>query len=147
MTSKNVETLRTAHDSWNRRDFDATVSAMVENVAYTDHARTLNLKTRNEFRDWAMAWAKAFPDGKIINARYTDAGDTVIAQFTAEGTNNGPFGAFPPSGHRMSLPFCEIWQFDAGGRMILGGIYYDQFTLLAQLGHAKEAAAAAAAGT
>ncbi len=59
MASKNVETLRAAHDSWNRRDFDATVSAMVENVAYTDHARSLNLKTRNEFRDWVMAWAPA----------------------------------------------------------------------------------------
>ncbi len=90
-----------------------------------------------------MAWAKAFPDGKITNAQYTDAGDTLIAQFTAEGTNNGPFGAFPPTGRRMSLPFCEIWQFDASGRMILGGIYYDQFTLLTQLGHAKQAAAAA----
>ena len=82
MASKNVETLRAAHESWNRRDFDGTVSAMTDNVAYTDHARNLQLRSRNEFKDWAIAWAKAFSDGKIVNPRYIDAGDTVIATFT-----------------------------------------------------------------
>ena len=136
-----METLRAAHESWNRRDFDATVSAMVENVPYTDHARGLNLNTRDEFRNWSVGWAKAFSDGRIVNARYIDAGETVVAQFTAEGTNDGPLGAFPPNGRRMSLRFCEIWEFDASGRMISGGIYYDQFTLFTQLGHAQRAAA------
>ena len=142
MASKNVETLREAHESWNRRDFDATVSAMTENASYTDHARNLTLKSRNEFKDWVIAWAKAFSDGKIINPRYIDAGDTVIAEFIVEGTNDGPFGAFPPSWCRMSLPFCEICKFDASGRVISGGAYYDQFTLLTQLGHAQARAAA-----
>ena len=50
MASKNVETLRAAHESWNRRDFDATVSAMTENVSYTDHARNLRFKSRSEFK-------------------------------------------------------------------------------------------------
>lgn len=143
MASNNVETLRAAHESWNRRDFDATVSAMTEDVSYTDHARNLQLKSRNEFKDWVIDWAKAFSDGRISDPRYIDAGDTVIAEFTAEGTNDGPFGSFPPSGRRMSLPFCEIFKFDASGRLISGGIYYDQFTLLTQLGHAQARGAAA----
>ena len=142
MASQNVETLRAAHQSWNRRDFDATVSAMTENVSYTDHARNVHLRSRNEFKDWAIAWAKAFSDGKITNPRYIDAGDTVIAEFTAEGTNDGPFGSLPASGRRMSLAFCEICKFDASGRVISGGAYYDQFTLLTQLGHAQTRTAA-----
>jgi steroid delta-isomerase-like uncharacterized protein len=142
MASKNVETLRAAHQSWNRRDFEGTVSAMTESASYTDHARNLQLKNRNEFKDWVTAWAKAFSDGKITNPSYIDAGDTVIAEFTAEGTNDGPFGSFPASGRRMSLAFCEIFKFDAGGRVISGGIYYDQFTLLTQLGHAQARGAA-----
>jgi steroid delta-isomerase-like uncharacterized protein len=142
MASKNVETLRAAHQSWNRRDFDATVSAMTDSVSYSDHARDVHLKSRNEFKDWAMAWAKAFSDGKIINPRYIDAGDTVVAEFTVEGTNDGPFGSLPPSGRRISLPFCEICKFDAGGQVISGGAYYDQFTLLTQLGHAQAKTAA-----
>jgi steroid delta-isomerase-like uncharacterized protein len=137
MASKNVETIRSAHESWNRRDFDATVSALSETISYSDHARKVNLKNRNEFKNWAIAWAKAFSDAKIINPRYTDAGDTVIAEFTAEGTNDGPFGSLPPTGRRMSLAFCETFKFDANGRVVSGGIYYDQFTLLTQLGHAQ----------
>jgi len=115
---------------------------MVQNASYKDHARGLSLRTKDEFKEWVMAWAEAFPDGRITNDEYIDAGDTVIAQFTAEGTNNGPLGSYSSTGRRMSLPFCEIWQFDAKGQLISGGVYYDQFTLLTQLGHVQKAAAA-----
>src|SRR5437667_10446097 len=41
MASKNVDTLRAAHESWERRKFDGTVSTMTANVSYTSHARNL----------------------------------------------------------------------------------------------------------
>jgi steroid delta-isomerase-like uncharacterized protein len=143
MASKNVETMRAAHDSWNRRDFDAMVSAVGPTISYTDYARGVAIKTRDEFKNFVAGWAQAFSDGKITQTSYIDAGDTVIAQFTAVGTNSGPFGSLPATGRRMSLPFCEICKFDANGRMISGGVYYDQLTILTQLGHAKQAAAGA----
>lgn len=43
----------------------------------------------------------------------------------------------------MSLPFCEICQFDKQGRIVSSGCYYDQYTLLTQLGHVSPLAAAA----
>jgi steroid delta-isomerase-like uncharacterized protein len=143
MPSKNVETLRAAHDSWNRRDFDAMVGAMAPNVSYTDHARGITFKTRDEFRNWAAGWAQAFSDGRITQPSYIDAGNTVVAQFTASGTNDGPLGPYPATGRRMTLRFCEIWQFDANGQTTSGGAYYDQYTLLTQLGHVKQPASAA----
>jgi hypothetical protein len=45
----------------------------------------------------------------------------------------------------MSLPFCEICQFDKQGRIVSGGCYYDQYTLLTQLGHVTPLAAGKAA--
>jgi steroid delta-isomerase-like uncharacterized protein len=143
MSSKNVETMRAAHDSWNKRNFDATVSALTPNISYVDYARGVTLKTRDEFKKFTAGWAQAFPDAQIAQATYLDAGDTVVAQFTASGTNSGPFGSFPATGHRMTLPFCEICQFDAKGQVIGGGIYYDQFSLLTQLGQLRQAAMAA----
>jgi hypothetical protein len=65
-----------------------------------------------------------------------------MAEFTAEGTNDGPLGSLPPSRRRMSLEFCEIFRFDTSGRVISGGIYYDQFSLLTQFGHAQTRGAA-----
>jgi steroid delta-isomerase-like uncharacterized protein len=143
MASKNVETLRAAHESWNRRDFQGVVRNSVEGLAYTDHGRSLTLNTRDKFREWTEAWAKALSDGRITNAEYIDAGDIVITQSTVEGTNDGPFGSLLPTGRRMSLPFCEVCNFDKEGRVVSAGCYYDQYTLLTQLGHIQPLAAAA----
>ena len=143
MSAKNVETVRTAHDSWNRRDFPGVVSNVAEGLVYTDNARALTLGNRNKFREWTEAWAGAFSDGRITNPEYIDAGDTVITQFTVTGTNDGPLGSMPATGRKMTLPFCEITHFDKKGRMVSGSCYYDQYTLLTQLGHVSPVAAAA----
>lgn len=143
MASKNVETLRAAHESWNKRDFAGIVKNSAEELVYTDNARATTLNGRDQFREWTEGWAKAFPDGRITNPEYIDAGDTVITRFTVEGTNNGPFGSLKATGQPMSLPFCEICQFDKQGRMVSGGCYYDQYTLLTQLGHIQPLAIAA----
>src|SRR5713101_5867291 len=103
MASKNVETLRAAHESWNRRDFAGVVSNSAESLVYTDNARSLNLNGPDKFREWTEAWAKAFSDGRITKPEYIDAGDIVVARFAAEGTNDGPSGSFPLTGGKMSL--------------------------------------------
>jgi ketosteroid isomerase-like protein len=143
MSAKNVKTLRAAHQSWNKRDFEGVIRNSAANLTYTDHARPLTLNTREQFREWTEGWAKAFSDGRISNPQYLDAGDTVVAQFAAEGTNDGPFGSMKPTGRKMSLPFCEICHFDKQGRIVSGGCYYDQYTLLTQLGHIQPLAVAA----
>jgi steroid delta-isomerase-like uncharacterized protein len=143
MSAKNVNTLRAAHESWNKRDFAGVIRDAAKSFTYTDHARAQILSGREKFREWTEAWAKAFSDGRITNPQYIDAGDVVIAQFTAEGTNDGPFGSLKPTGRKMSLPFCEICHFDKQGRTVSGGCYYDQHTLLTQLGHIQPLAVAA----
>lgn len=143
MSAKNVKTLRAAHESWNKRDFAGVLRNTVEGLTYIDHARTLTLNTRDQFREWTEAWAKAFSDGRITNPEYIDAGSTVIARFTAEGTNDGPLGSHGPTGRTMSLAFCEICDFDKQGKIVSGGCYYDQYTLLTQLGHIQPLAVAA----
>ncbi len=138
MAAKNVEAHRTAHTAWERRDFGDAVSGMVQSFTYEDHAGGRSLGSRQEFKEYIAAWAQAFSDGKIgEGARYHDAGDTSVAQFTLRGTNDGPFGAFPATGRTVSLPVCEVTHFDSAGRMVSGEVYYDQMSLLIQLGHAQ----------
>jgi len=143
MASKNIETLRAAHESWNRRDFAGVVRNSAEGLVYTDRSRNLTLDTRDKFREWTEGWAKAFSDGRITKPEYIDAGDIIVAQFTVEGTNDGPLGSLKPTRRRMSLPFCEICHFDKEGRIVSGGCYYDQYTLLTQLEHVQPLAAVA----
>jgi hypothetical protein len=40
-----------------------------------------------------------------------------------------------------SLAFCEVCQLDKQGWVVSGGCYYDQYTLLTQLGHIQPPAA------
>jgi C-1 hydroxylase len=143
MASKNVESVRAAHESWNRRDFDGIVRNMADNLVYADRPRNLTIKGKQKFKEWTQAWAKAFSDGRITKAEYIDAGDTVVAQFTVEGTNDGPFAGLPATGRRMICAYCEISRFDKSGRVISGDGYYDQYTMLVQLGHVQPLATAA----
>ena len=108
MASKNVEIIRSVHESWNHRDFQGVVRDSSEGLFYTNHGRSLTLNGRDKFREWTEAWAKAFSDGQITNPTYIDAGDIVVTQFTVEGTNDGPLGSLPPSGRRISPLFCEV---------------------------------------
>ncbi len=141
--SKNLETIRAAHESWNRRDFDGIVRNMVDNVVYTDRARNLTLSSRQKFKEWTQAWAKAFSDGRITNSQYLDAGDVVVTTFTVEGTNDGSFNGLPPTGRRVTFTYWEISRLDKNGRTISGEGYYDQYTILTQLGLVQPLAAAA----
>ena len=135
MASKNVDAVRSAHESWNRRDFDGVVRYMADNATYTDNASGVTFNSKQQFREWVEGWAKAFSNGKIVNPQYIDAGDTVVAQFTVQGTNDGPFAGLPPTGRRSSMAFCEILHFDNSGRITSGGAYYDQYKMLTELGH------------
>jgi predicted ester cyclase len=135
MSSQNVETLSAAHESWNKRDFDGVIHYAVENLLYTDHGLLVTMNTREELKQWAEGWAAAFSDGRITDPQYIDAGDVVVAQFTAEGTNDGPLHALKPTGRHVSLTLCEVCRFNEQGQIVSGDCYYDRFTLLIQLGH------------
>ena len=74
MASKNVEDLRAAHESWNKRDFPGVVKNAAEGLTYTDNARAVTFNSRDKFREWTEEWAKAFSDGRITNPEYIDAG-------------------------------------------------------------------------
>jgi steroid delta-isomerase-like uncharacterized protein len=135
MGSRNVETYRAGHEAFNRRDFEAMVKEYAESIRWIDQARGVMFSTPQEFKDEFLGgWIQASSDCQVTQARYTDAGEMVVSRFTARGTNDGPLGAFPATGKEWTLPICEMWHFDTDGRVIGGEIYYDQVSLLTQLG-------------
>lgn len=144
MASPNVETFRQAHQAFNRRDFEDVVSRMSENVTYQDRARGETFQGRDGFKQFMQGWVEAFSDAEVTEAAYADAGDRVIAQFVGRGVNDGPLGPLPATGKEMKVPMCEILRFDESGRVVSGSIYYDQLSLMTQLGHMQPAEAAPA---
>ena len=135
MASRNVEIHRAGHEAFNQRDFGAMTEEYADRIAWTDHSQGRTFTTPQEFRDDFLAgWVGASSDIRISDPRYIDAGLTVVCTVTAVGTHDGPLGPFPATGKEFALPLCEMWHFDSSGRVVGGDLYYDQVTLLTQLG-------------
>jgi steroid delta-isomerase-like uncharacterized protein len=135
MAASNLEAHRAGHQAFNRRDFEAMTEHYADRITWTDHAQGRTFRTRQEFRDdFLPGWVQTSADIRITDPHYFDAGPTVVAQFTVTGTHDGPLGPFPATGKRFALPLCELWHFDPSGLVVGGDLYYDQVSLLTQLG-------------
>jgi steroid delta-isomerase-like uncharacterized protein len=143
MASRNVETYRAGHEAFNQRDFEAMTRRYADSITWTDRARGLTLRTRQEFKeDFLAGWVGAASDIRITDPRYIDAGQTVVCTFTIVGTHDGRLGTFPATGKGFSLSLCEMWHFDSSGGVVGGDLYYDQVSLLMQLGLMPQPSAA-----
>jgi steroid delta-isomerase-like uncharacterized protein len=137
MASTNVETFGSAHRAFNRRDFDAVVNMMAEDVIYRDRAQDVTFRGKAGFKEFMQSWITAFSNAEISEPVYIDAGDVVVAQFVGRGVNDGPLGPLPATGKPVSFNFCEIVRFNDKGQVVSGDAYYDQFSIMVQLGHAQ----------
>ena len=133
--TKNVQTMTEAHQHFSNNELDLATRNVADNFVYTDHARGMKARGRQGFIDWLAEWKKSFSDGHIGDPEYIDAGEWVIARFVGRGTNDGPLGDFPPTGKHMNVPMLELSRFNDVGQLVAGEIYYDQMSILAQLGH------------
>lgn len=137
MSARNLQSALDVYDGFNRRDFDAATQAVAETCVWTDHARGITVKTREEFRDILEDWAGAFADGQITDIRAWDAGNTIVVQFVGRGTNDGAMGNMPATGRRVAVPFCDVIRFDDRGQIVAGETYFDLYGMLVQLGHVE----------
>jgi steroid delta-isomerase-like uncharacterized protein len=137
MASSNVSAIKGAHDAVNNRDWDAMSAIVANDCVWTDGRGQRYDGPKAFAHDYSKAWADAFSDGRVTDAQYYDAGDTVVAEFVGRGTNDGPLGPMPATGKHVELPYLEIYHFNAEGKVSSGRAYFDQLTLLAQLGHSQ----------
>ena len=144
MASRNVETFRAAHQAFNRRDFDAVVATMAEDITYQDRARNLTFRGRTGFKEFMQGWVTTFSNAEVFEPQYIDAGDVVIAEFVGRGVNDGPLGPLPATGKQVNFPLCEVMRFNNKGQIVSGAAYYDQLSIMVQLGHAQAAQSASA---
>jgi hypothetical protein len=129
------ETHRAQHQRFNDRDFEAMIADLAPDFHFEDVPRGLMLKNVDDFRAWIESWPAAFSDARVDSGLYLDGEDFSVGRFHARGTNDGPLGPFAGMGRTMDLPMCEVLRYDAAGKVVSGELYYDQVSMLAQLGH------------
>jgi ketosteroid isomerase-like protein len=128
-----VEIHRTAHEAFNRRDWDRMRALTAPDVAFTDHARAITTDGFDEFLGWIQEWPTGMSDARVDEPQYLDAGTHSVCRFRGRGVNDGPMGPANATGRQIDLAFCEIVRVE-GDRIVSGEMYYDAMTMMAQLG-------------
>ena len=86
---------------------------------------------------YAMAWLNAFPDARMLIRNEITTNDTIVQEFTFEGTHtatlHAPTGDLPATNKRLSGRGVQIIKV-RDGLATDTQLYFDQVDILTQLG-------------
>lgn len=141
--SENTQRVLATYDAVNRRDLDAVWADVADDYRMVDHAQGMTANTKEEARSWMDTILAASSDMRCEVVDVIDSPDATVVRVRSTGTADGEFAGIPPTGRRITLDQCEVYRFDDRGLLAEGHVYYDLYSLLAQLGAVPELAAEA----
>lgn len=133
---KREEVVREHMDSENRHELDTTI-ATFERPRYELIGTGEVYDGAQEVERYFEQTRRAFPDqrNELLALHHTD--DAVVVEAVVRGTHKGPLRNLPPTGREFELPILSIFLFD-GDKLICERVYFDQATVLRQLGVARD---------
>jgi steroid delta-isomerase-like uncharacterized protein len=134
-------TVREHMESENVHDFDTTI-ATFGHPRYELIATGEVYDGEAQVRGYFAETRTAFPDQRNELIALHHAQDAVIAEFFLLGTHLGPLRALPPTGRAFRCRMTAFFLFD-GERLVGERVYFDQATILRQLGLARDPASLA----
>jgi steroid delta-isomerase-like uncharacterized protein len=123
-------------DSENRHEFEATL-ATFEHPRYELIATGEVYDGEAEVREYFAETRRAFPDQRNELLAMHHADDAVLVEAVIRGTHRGPLRALPPTGRSFELPILSVFAFE-GEDLVCERVYFDQSTVLRQLGVARD---------
>ena len=130
-------------ESENRHDFDTTIGTF-------EHPRYELIATGDvhdgeaEVRAYFDETRTAFPDQTNEPLAFHHADEAVIVEFLLRGTHLGPLRGLPPTGRSFECRMTAFFLFPPDGDRIVGErVYFDQATIMRQLGVAHDPASVA----
>jgi len=132
----NVQVALQLMDAFNRRDFSHWGSMLADGFqASYPGAPLLNAE---QARQYNQSFLPAFPDLHFAVERTLVDGDRVVVEWVASGTHDGPLtaasGATIPPTHRHGSVAGVLISEIRDGKIAREQTYWDQFSLLQQLG-------------
>jgi steroid delta-isomerase-like uncharacterized protein len=133
---KRESTVREHMDSENRHEFDATLATFQHpryELVATDEVHDGTEEVERYFEETR----RAFPDQRNELLALHHADDAVLVEAVVRGTHKGPLRNLPPTGREFELPILAIFVFE-GDNLVCERVYFDQATVLRQLGIARD---------
>jgi steroid delta-isomerase-like uncharacterized protein len=133
---KREEIVREHMDSENRHEFDATLDTF-EHPRYELIATGEVYDGNEEVQRYYDDTRRTFPDqrNELLALHHSDG--AVLVEAVVRGTHKGPLRSLPPTGREFELPILAIFVFE-GDKLTCERVYFDQMTVLRQLGIARD---------
>jgi steroid delta-isomerase-like uncharacterized protein len=134
---KRESIVREHMDSENRHDFDATLDTF-EHPRYELVGTDEVYDGPEEVAAYYEQTRRAFPDqrNELLALHHSD--DAVLVEAVVRGTHKGPLQSLPPTGREFELPILAVFVFEGDDRLVCERVYFDQMTVLRQLGIARD---------
>jgi steroid delta-isomerase-like uncharacterized protein len=123
-------------ESENVHDFDATIGTF-EHPRYELVATGDVYDGEEAVRAYFAESRRAFPDQRNELIALHHADDAVIVEFDLLGTHLGPLRALPATGRAFRCRMSAHFVFE-GERLVCERVYFDQLSMMRQLGLAHE---------
>ncbi len=137
------EVVASFYENFDRNDISAALSAFSNNLETMDPGMG-TVHGLEPFREYLETLKRAVPDARAVVERRCSDGDTVIVEGRFVGTHTGPLatpdGDIAPTGAAVDLRFADVSRV-RDGKIVSYHTYYDQLSLLAQLGAMEDQAA------
>lgn len=135
MTGSHADTIRVMLDAFCRGDAALAASYFAEDGVLISPTTGEETRGRPAIEEHMRHWLATFPDPVMTELELIAAGDDkIVALITAEATHVGVLRGHPGTGRRWRLRFCEVYRFDAAGKIVRDDAFYDLHHLLTQLG-------------
>ena len=136
MRRKREEIVREHMDSENRHEFDVTLDTF-EHPRYELIATGDVYEGPEEVSGYFEESRRAFPDqrNELISLNHSD--DAVLVEAIIRGTHKGPLRSLPPTGREFESRILAMFVFEED-RLVCERVYFDQLTVLRQLGIARD---------
>jgi steroid delta-isomerase-like uncharacterized protein len=129
--------------AWNRRDIDAIVAHVADDVICRDVALEMPLLGRAALREGVEEYIAAFPDLHIEITSSTVEGPRLAQEWTSTGTHCGDFMGIAATGRWTRAYGATVTTFDDDAVMIEVSMYWNPLAMFGR--HGLELAIAAPA--
>jgi steroid delta-isomerase-like uncharacterized protein len=136
LRDKRESIVREHMDSENRHEFDATMQTF-HHPRYELIATGDVYDGTEEVERYFEETRRAFPDQRNELVALHHADDAVLVEAVVRGTHDGPLRSLPPTGRAFELPILAMFVFEED-RLVCERVYFDQATMLRQLGIARD---------
>jgi steroid delta-isomerase-like uncharacterized protein len=121
----------------NKRDVDRATAVCSSDPEWIDMATGEHSKGQEAVKAHYRELFTALPDLSIEVVSRFVAADAIFEQVIVRGTHQGPWKGIPATNKKVEFPLCSVYTFDRDNMLKTEQSYYDELTILKQVGLAS----------